>query len=137
MSTSRLFPFGFVLVLLLSLSFSPRETEAKEHKLILFEGSDWCVNCIRLEKNVLTKAVFVNFMEQNNISIERIDFPQRKQLDQATQQYNAKMAEKYGFKGVFPTIILTSSDSEELQMLEYLDQSCEDFMDQIAANLKE
>ncbi len=125
--------FLLTLVVLCTFSFTPKNDV--KYKLILFEGSDWCVNCIRLEKNVLTNAAFIDFMKKRNITFERIDFPQRKQLDEATQQYNAEMAEKYGFQGIFPTIILERSNSEQTQTLEYHDQSCSDFIAQLSSNL--
>ncbi|TMU56756.1 thioredoxin fold domain-containing protein [Flagellimonas algicola] len=136
MATSRFFPFGLVALVFLLLAFTPNREEESEYRLILFEGSDWCVNCIRLEKNVLSNAAFITYAENHGISIERIDFPQRKELDEATQLYNAEMAEKYNFQGIFPTLILEKADTKETLTLEYLDQSCSDFIAQLSSNLK-
>lgn len=83
-------------------------------KLIVFEGSDWCVNCIQLEKNVLSDAVFIEFSQKNKIELERIDFPQRKKQAKEIKKYNAEMAEKYQFDGTFPTVILLDEESNEL-----------------------
>nr|WP_299388602.1 thioredoxin family protein [Allomuricauda sp.] len=133
MSTSKFLSFGLLVLIL--FSFSPNKVEI-QYKLILFEGSDWCVNCIRLERNVLSNERFVQFAEAKGIAVERIDFPQRKELDEATREYNANMAEKYNFQGVFPTLILEKTDSGQTTILEYLDQSCSDFIAQISANLQ-
>ncbi|MEX0362611.1 MAG: hypothetical protein AB3N10_16670, partial [Allomuricauda sp.] len=133
--TSRFFSFGLVTLVFLLLAFSPNKEVESGYRLILFEGSDWCVNCIRLEKNVLSNAAFITYAEKHGIRVERIDFPQRKQLDEATQQYNAEMAEKYNFQGIFPTLILEKTDTKETQTLEYLDQSCSDFIAQLSSNL--
>ncbi|WP_420399921.1 thioredoxin fold domain-containing protein [Flagellimonas sp.] len=135
MATSRFFSFGLVALVFLLLAFSPNREVESGYRLILFEGSDWCVNCIRLEKNVLSNTAFITYAEKHSIHIERIDFPQRKQLDEATQQYNAEMAEKYNFQGIFPTLILEKTDTKETQTLEYLDQSCSDFIAQLSSNL--
>ena len=83
-------------------------------KLIIFEGSDWCVNCIQLEKNVLSDVAFIEFSQENEIEIERIDFPQRKKQDKETEKYNAEIAEKYKFDGTFPTVVLLDEESNEL-----------------------
>jgi thiamine biosynthesis lipoprotein len=83
-------------------------------KLIIFEGSDWCVNCIQLEKNILSDVAFIEFSEGNEIEIERIDFPQRKKQDKEVEKYNADMAEKYDFDGTFPTVILLEKETNEL-----------------------
>ena len=36
---------------------------------------------IRLDRNVLHDDYFVQFLEKENIEVQRIDFPQRKKLD--------------------------------------------------------
>lgn len=83
-------------------------------KLIVFEGSDWCVNCIQLEKNVLSDLAFIEYSQTKEIELERIDFPQRKKQDKEVEKYNADMAEKYGFDGTFPTVILVEEETNEL-----------------------
>jgi len=83
-------------------------------KLIVFEGSDWCVNCIQLEKNVLSDQAFIEYSQNNEIEVERIDFPQQKRQDKETEKYNAEMAEKYKFEGTFPTVVLLDKESNHL-----------------------
>ena len=82
------------------------QTESKAFELIIFEGSDWCSNCVRLEKNVLSNPGFESFLLERNIKLKRIDFPQRKLLDKEHMAYNVSVAEKYLFDGVFPTLLL-------------------------------
>lgn len=132
---NSIYQLRFLLILVVLCTFSFTSKNDVRYKLILFEGSDWCMNCIRLEKNVLSNATFITFAEKQGIRIERIDFPQRKQLDEATKEYNAEMAEKYNFQGIFPTLILEKTDSKETQTLEYLDQSCSDFITLLSSNL--
>lgn len=129
--------FISLLILVFTLlSFIPEPADS-QYKLILFEGSDWCVNCIRLERNVLTDDTFQGFMSNTEISLERIDFPQRKEQDAATKAYNSEMAEKYNFQGIFPTIILVNVNTGERANLEYIDQSTADFIHQIKIHLPE
>ena len=92
---------------------------------------------MRLEKNVLSNATFVAFLKQEDIEIERIDFPQQKKLDKETEAYNASMAEKFDFKGIFPTIILVKAFTEEIIPLNYHDQNSNDFMQQIKSKIKD
>ncbi|WP_430968611.1 hypothetical protein [Spongiimicrobium sp. 2-473A-2-J] len=128
--------FHLLLILvLLFFSFVPLEDGPGTHKLILFEGSDWCINCIRLEKNVLSEEAFVNFMKRREIEIERIDFPQRKKLDPLTRDYNASMAEKYGFKGKFPTLLLVKSETGEVIRINYSDQGVSEFIAAIESKI--
>lgn len=137
MATSRYAKLILLLFVFCSFSLTSPEPAAGRYKLILFEGSDWCVNCMRLEKNVLSDTAFIEFLELQQIEIERIDFPQRKKLDKKTQAYNASMAEKFDFKGIFPTIILVKAFSEEIIPLNYHDQNPRDFMQQIKSNIKD
>ncbi|MEZ4808717.1 MAG: hypothetical protein R2819_00035 [Allomuricauda sp.] len=127
----------YILPLFIFLSFSliPLGKIDTHYKLVLFEGSDWCVNCIRLNKTVLTDTAFINFLEMENIQIERIDFPQRKKLDEQTQAYNASVAEKYGFQGLFPTILLVRNNTDETVTIDYHDQGPNEFIQQIKASM--
>lgn len=80
---------------------------AQQKQLLVFEGSDWCVNCIQFEKKVLKNKRFQTFLQENNILLIRVDFPQRKKLNEAKAAENGRLAKKYGFAGIFPTVILS------------------------------
>jgi thioredoxin-related protein len=120
---------NWLLILFVSVfNFTSIDT-SPNLKLIVFEGSDWCVNCIQLEKNVLSDAAFIEFSQKNEIEIERIDFPQRKNQDKKIERHNAEMAEKYKFDGTFPTVILLDEESNELIQIPTLKyKSTEDFL---------
>ncbi len=107
-------PISWLIFLSLSLFNFASIDESPKLKLIVFEGSDWCVNCIQLEKNVLSHAVFIEYSEEKEIEIERIDFPQREKQEKEIEEYNAKMAEKYEFDGTFPTILLLEKETNKL-----------------------
>ncbi len=124
-----------LLFILFSFSFNTKESVNTKYKLVFFEGSDWCVNCIRFDRNVLSDPYFKYFLEKQDIEIERIDFPQRKKQDEATKTYNASIAEKFDFQGVFPTIILVENTTGEIIPLNYHDQGIDDFIAQIKSNL--
>lgn len=105
------------------------------YKLIIFEGSDWCTNCIRFNKTVINNSDFINYTKTHNITIEHIDFPQRKSLTKATEAYNASVAEKYNFNGVFPTVILAQSDTS-YETLSYKNESAEEFITKLNSKLE-
>lgn len=107
-------PINWLLFLSFSLFNFSSIDSTSNLKLIVFEGSDWCVNCIQLEQNILSDTTFIEFSEGNEIEIERIDFPQRKKQDKEVEKYNADMAEKYEFDGTFPTVILLEEETNEL-----------------------
>ena len=135
MTFRRFYRYLLVFFIVISFSFASREVVDSSYKLVLFEGSDWCVNCIRFDKTVLKNTYFIEFMESQNIAVERVDFPQRKKLTPEIQAHNASMAEKYGFQGIFPTILLVKPIGNEVISLEYHDQGALEFIKQIKTNI--
>jgi len=103
--------------------------------LYVFEGSDWCNNCARLEKKILTDSIFQKQISTLEIELERIDFPQRKKLPSELMEYNQKIAEKFGFDGVFPTLIIARTDTEHYLRIYYQNESVEDMLIMITNNL--
>ncbi len=128
--SNKSYPFALVvlvpslLVLLLS-SFSKNPNPS--YKLVVFEGSDWCANCIRFEENVLSDPLFKVFLEKEDIQVERIDFPQRKKQDKATKTYNAQVADQLGFQGIFPTLVLVDLQNNTHQEIHYKNQNGAEF----------
>ncbi len=137
MTTSKNVKFPLVFFVLLSFAFISKDEVTSAYKLVIFEGSDWCVNCIRLDRNVLKHDSFVQFLEKENIEIQRIDFPQRKKLDPEEKAFNASVAEQYNFQGIFPTILLVKSETNQFITLTYHDQEAQEFIEQIRDNISE
>ncbi len=80
----------------------------KEQKIILvFEGSDWCATCKKLEKNIFTTSEFIEFSNKNVVLL-KADFPKRKKnrLAPTQQKHNEALAEKYNPRGVFPLVLV-------------------------------
>ncbi len=115
------------------LSLFPSDPISKSgYKLIIFEGSDWCRNCRRLEKEVFSKKEWTNFLDQYGIEVEKIDFPQRKKQRKEVKRYNSEIAEKYNFEGVFPTLILVDMNSEKyFKFADYLNQTPQEIIDRL------
>jgi thioredoxin-related protein len=86
----------------------------KEHKLVLldFTGSDWCVWCMKLSKDIFSQSEFKEFAAKNLVLVE-LDFPSGKpQPDEVKAQNNA-LAAKFGVEG-FPTLILVDVGGKEV-----------------------
>ncbi|MBN1300092.1 MAG: thioredoxin family protein [Melioribacteraceae bacterium] len=82
----------------------------KEDKNILvnFTGSDWCVWCKRLSKEVFTQKSFANYANEELVLV-KLDFPRSIQQTMETKKYNEMQAYKYGIRG-FPTIVLLNEE---------------------------
>src|ERR1043165_6813568 len=78
--------------------FEKARQEAKiENKLILlkFSGSDWCIPCIKMEKNVFAQDTFSNFASDKLVMVNA-DFPRKSSsFPKATVKQNEALAEKY------------------------------------------
>ncbi|MBT8273095.1 MAG: thioredoxin family protein [Bacteroidia bacterium] len=124
-----------ILFFLGSFNLAQAQDNSKSYNLLVFEGSDWCANCIRFNTNVTSDSVFNHFLSEKNINLEFIDFPQRKTLEKSVRDYNASVAEKYNFKGVFPTIILIDRRTDEYTFLNYSNENPKEFIALIASKM--
>lgn len=98
------------------------EAEAsKEQKLILlnFSGSDWCIPCISLHKDIFENEAFVSYADKNLVLVNA-DFPRKKvnRLTAEQTKLNDAMAERYNKDGVFPLTILLRSDGTVIKKWE-------------------
>ena len=91
-----------------------------ENKLVLldFTGSDWCIWCQRLKRDVFDKPEFAQFAQSKLVLVE-VDFPQRKTLSEAQQQANARLDKTYSINS-YPTIILLDPDGKQVGRMGYV-----------------
>lgn len=113
------FSLTLILTAILSLAGITGSHPERHYKLLVFEGSDWCKNCIRLEEEVLSDTAFTAKLQEWNIELQRVDFPQRKKLAPEVQSLNDSLAGHYSFDGDFPTILLASSRTGHYRELIY------------------
>jgi len=115
-------------------------TKAKaENKLILmdFSGSDWCSNCIRLEKSVFQTEVFNTYAKDKFILLN-VDFPMKSKnkLSKELTDQNAELAKKYNSEGQFPTVIIMDSDEKVLARTGYIEGGAEGYIKHLNDLLK-
>lgn len=94
-----------------------KEVAKSENKLILlkFSGSDWCVPCIKLQKQIIDSEQFQIFSDKNLV-LMNADFPRLKKnmLSKEEQKINEALAEKFNKDGVFPKLVLMNSEGKIL-----------------------
>jgi thioredoxin-related protein len=103
--------------------------------LLVFSGSDWCIPCIRLEKNILNDSAFRQFAGKRFVVLEA-DFPQRKKLPAGIKTQYEALAGSFNTEGAFPKIVLLSPEKTLLTVVPYTSQSPADFIDQLRKALK-
>lgn len=116
-------------VLAISLAHSQTILEnakknAKEkHQFILlnFSGSDWCIPCIKMRKEIFEDDGFKK-MSDSLLIILNADFPRNKknQLDVNSRKQNEVMADKYNSNGIFPYTLLLDADGKVIKAWEGL-----------------
>ena len=109
------------------------EAEKENKKLILvFSGSDWCIPCIKLEKEVWENSTFNEYAKDNYV-LFRADFPKRKKnkLDNITQKRNDMLAAEYNPKGYFPFVVIIDSQGNVRCLLGYEKKSPKDYITRI------
>jgi len=102
-------------------------------KLVLvFQGSDWCAPCIKLERSVWNTVEFKDFAKKHYVMI-KADFPKQKKnkLSKEQQIHNNKLAEKYNKKGYFPYVVLLNSKGRVLGTTSYKKMSVTDYIDHL------
>lgn len=87
---------------------SQEQAQAGEKDLLLFfTGSDWCVWCVKLEKEVFQDAGFLAAADQR-FSRVMLDYPNKTPQPEPLKQQNARLLERYGIKA-YPTVLLTDA----------------------------
>ncbi len=88
--------------------------------LLVFSGSDWCVPCIKLDREILSTGYFKKNATGYFI-IYKADFPRRKknQLPPKQRKQNEMLAEKYNPEGIFPLVVVLNSEGKPLGQMAY------------------
>jgi thioredoxin-related protein len=93
----------------------------QEHKYVLlsFSGSDWCIPCIKLHKEVFESEAFSTFAT-SKLELVNADFPRLKknQLSKEQQKKNDLLADKYNPKGAFPYTVLLDDKGQVVKSWE-------------------
>lgn len=90
-------------------------TEKNQHIVLVFQGSDWCAPCIKLDTEIWSTNEFIEYSKGHFVML-KADFPRKKKnkLDDKQQQKNNELAEKYNTKGYFPYVVVLDKDATVL-----------------------
>ncbi|UWX56177.1 thioredoxin family protein [Maribacter litopenaei] len=91
-------------------NFGKAQQIAREnHKpiILVFQGSDWCAPCIKLDREVWSTDEFQKYAEDHYVMLQA-DFPRKKlnALPEDQAKANAKLAEQYNKNGIFPFVVV-------------------------------
>ena len=94
--------------------------------LLLYTGSDWCPPCIKLEKDILSKAEFTTAAAEKFVLV-MLDFPQKKELPPEQVEQNQKWSDRYGIDA-FPTIVLIDQNEKPYAITGFRDEGPEAYV---------
>lgn len=89
--------------------------------VLVFQGSDWCAPCIKLDREIWSSETFVAYAKNHFIMLQA-DFPKKKKntLPDALQKKNNLLAETYNKQGVFPFVVVLDKNGKKLGETGYL-----------------
>ena len=99
--------------------FSAAQKKAKqENKYILlsFSGSDWCIPCIRMHKEIFDSKEF-NDLANEKLVLVKADFPRLKKnkLSKEQTKLNNELADRYNKEGSFPLTLLIDKEGKVIK----------------------
>jgi len=111
-----------------------KEIATKESKpiILVFQGSDWCAPCIKLDREIWSTDTFKKYAKENYVML-KADFPRRKKntLSEKQTKANALLAEKYNKQGFFPFVVVLDSNGKVLGESSYKKTTPENYIKEI------
>lgn len=95
-------------------------SKSNQNIVLVFQGSDWCAPCIKLNKEIWSTSEFKSLSKEHFIMLQA-DFPRRKanKLSDLQAAQNAKLAETYNKEGFFPLVVVLDKKGNVLGKMGY------------------
>lgn len=112
-------------------------TSSNKPIILVFQGSDWCAPCIKLDKEIWSTDEFKSYAKEHYVML-KADFPRKKsnKLPEEQTEANKKLAEKYNKQGYFPFVVVLNSKGEVLGETSYKKATPKKYIEEINAFLK-
>lgn len=109
-----------------------RQTAQQQGKdlLIDFAGSDWCYWCQKLDKEVFSKAAFLESAGKQFVFV-LIDYPADKSGQSAElQKQNERLAKQFAVQG-FPTVFLADAEGKPYAQTGYREGGAQAYLEHL------
>ncbi len=105
-----------------------------ENIVLVFQGSDWCAPCIKLDKEIWSTEAFKK-LSQNHFIMLKADFPRKKanKLSEEQTLQNSKLAEVYNHQGMFPLVVVLNKDGKVLGKTGYEKSNPSDYFKKLTS----
>ncbi len=116
-----------------------KEIASQQQKpiILVFQGSDWCAPCIKLDREVWSTDSFKKYASEHYVMLQA-NFPRKKKnaLSEAQTAANAKLAETYNKKGIFPLVVVLDAKGNVLGKTSYKKTTPEAYIKELNAFVK-
>lgn len=118
-------------------NFNEAKTQASEKNInivLVFQGSDWCAPCKKLDKEIWSTPEFQKLAKAHFVMLQA-DFPRRKanKLSEDLEKQNAKLAETYNNQGFFPLVVVLDKNGKLLGKMGYEKSTPSDYFKKLTA----
>lgn len=116
-----------------------KEKASQENKpiVLVFQGSDWCAPCIKLDLEIWSTDTFKAYAKDNYVMLQA-DFPRKKKnaLSETQTKANAKLAETYNQEGMFPLVVILDKKGNVLGKTSYKKTTPKAYIEEINTFIK-
>jgi thioredoxin-related protein len=120
------------------LSTAKEIAKSKDLPIVLvFQGSDWCAPCIKLDREVWSTDEFKTYAKNHYVMLQA-DFPRRKNnaLSPEQKNKNKALAEKYNKNGIFPFVVVMNGDGEVFGETSYKKLAPKEYINEMNSFIK-
>lgn len=109
-------------------------SEKKQNIILVFQGSDWCAPCIKLDKEVWSTEEYIKLSKDHFVML-KADFPRKKanKLSKELTEQNGMLAGKYNNNGYFPLVVVLDETGNILGKMGYEKISPSNYFKKLAA----
>ena len=97
--------------------------------VLVFQGSDWCAPCIKLDREIFQSEEFTLYAKDHFVMLQA-DFPKKKKnaLPPEMAAKNNALAEQFNKRGIFPFVVVMDKDLNVLGETGYYKASPADYI---------
>lgn len=105
--------------------------------ILVFQGSDWCAPCIKLDRAVWSTQEFKDYAKEHYVMLQA-DFPRRKKNALSEEQLNKNktLAERYNPQGIFPFVVVMNANGKVFGETSYKKLSPKEYISEINSFIK-
>jgi thioredoxin-related protein len=116
-----------------------KEIASTEKKpiILVFQGSDWCAPCIKLDREVWSTPIFKTYAKEHFVMLQA-DFPRKKKntLSKQLTKANGQLFETYNKNGIFPFVVVLDNTGKVLGETSYKKTTPQDYIKELNSFIK-